>query len=194
MHIYLSLQQVKYLHIRPEFAPAGGVMRHPSGSIVPGSEQRISISSIGSLEDAISGREPSNRHDPQSQLYSKQTTQNYQPSIPESPLSDSDVKSSPVTAMSSPSPPVTTSTKATLPSSASKLKDIGEDDFGSSLMAEINTFGSLMDSFGLGGSKATPISSTSGKSVPVPVNVAPNPPAMSTGTNSKYGGTMGNGT
>lgn len=201
--INICLQQEKYLQIRPEFVPSGGLMRPPSGPL-PGGD-RTSMSSLASLEDAFSGRDPSNRqllnrHAPQSPAISDLRKS------PDSHQLESDLRPSPIPAGSSTPLPATTSTKATPPSSSSNMTGVGEDYFGLSLTSELSSFGNLMESFGLGSgssttalpgvNKATPMSSTAGNSAPAPVNVAPptRPLATSTGTSnpylSKYGGKL----
>ena len=188
-------QQEKYLHVRPEFVPSGGLTRPPGG-------ERASYSSVSSMEDVTPSRGPPTRQDSLSQLLNKRTSRTSQASVSDLPKSpdyddmvDSSTQFGTASSVSNPPRSATTSSKDPVPQSSSTLlDDFGKDNLGSSLMSDLSSFGDIMDSYGLGGSslatapsgvkKPTPVSSTSKNSVTA--DKPPGPSAVTSASRDPY--------
>lgn len=151
------------MHLRPEFYPPGGLTRPPTGRLLTSSDH----SSVSSTEEGGTGsRAPHHSvesrfslssvtsevlRSPDLVLDSYSHTPFTNPYLPPhsntlSPLSKtppSHQKALPTTS----TPPLDSGT----PTMNSKLQGLGDDDFGASLMAELSSFGSLLDTFGTSG-------------------------------------------
>lgn len=186
---YLSLQQEKCLHLRSEFYPPGGLTRPPTGRLVAGSD----LSSVSS-EDGSGTRPASDSRfsfssatadlkSPGSE--SDLVFTSYTPKVSPSPVVTTVPPAQQQQPKVSPSPVVTTippaqQQRATPPSSQQQRATptssqqqrgtptsgkMDDDDFGMSLMAELSSFGSILDSFGISG---TTSSASSGPKSPPP--------------------------
>ena len=172
MVLCVDLQQDKYLHIRPEYMPPGGLTRPPTGRMSSGSN-RNSVASLGSLEDAIPGRNSNyesstspygQRHDSSSDYLFGHRSPPSEPDHKHESNQPPAIATTSSKAMPPPAAIISPPPSATTPPLLSKGTN---DDFGSTLMAELDTFGSLLDSMGYKGPPSSNVSKTAPSSASV---------------------------
>ncbi len=154
------------MHIRPEFVPPGGLSRSPTGQ----SSNRNSVASIDFLEDPTPSRSLKYDSSGSGQRQSSEVSSSARAANNSSDAGGHLPSVATASTKATPSPVATTPTPTPVTPPLVSTSSGGE--FGSSLMAELDSFGSLLTSMGYkepsssssskyGANKATPTSSSS---------------------------------